>query len=88
MNVKEYGLLKVLKNILYWVLDKSISVDYVEKGRKYHNVAHVFNMYELEKLVDDVGLKIDKMIYLDYKTGKRTSRFGGQLVLVISPCSL
>lgn len=89
-NISNYGLKAVAKNILNDLFRSSenngnfeLNVD-TENG-KIQTEVHIFNPFEMDKLLKSVGLEIIKRQAVNYKTGEKSNSFwGGQLVYKLS----
>lgn len=85
-NIKHYGLKSVIRNVAKDIFKRDkTNGDFplflkTEKG-EIETVVHIFNPFEIRKLIKSAGLDILKMVAVDYSDGKISRNiFGGQLV--------
>lgn len=90
-NVNHYGIDAVMKNIkqdLVKTAEKNGDLHYeieVRKNVKIKTSSHFFSPFEMEDLISDAGLHVQKTYYIDYATGKILKNFfGGQLFYILS----
>jgi 2-polyprenyl-3-methyl-5-hydroxy-6-metoxy-1,4-benzoquinol methylase len=89
-NISNYGLKAVLRNICNDIFrfnknkgDFELNLD--TKNGRIQTKVHIFNPFEMNKLLKSAGLKITKRQTINYKTGEKSSSFwGGQLVYKLS----
>ena len=89
-NVSNYGLGKVLKNIYKDIFhfdrgngDYKLNID--TGDIKIQTNVHIFNPFEIEKLIKLAGLKIVKRWMINYNTGNSNNNiFGGQILYKLS----
>jgi 2-polyprenyl-3-methyl-5-hydroxy-6-metoxy-1,4-benzoquinol methylase len=85
-NLSAYGVLAVLKNILKDIVfprEENGNFDFsIDVGKeKIPASVHIFNPFEIEKIIKESGLKILKKYYVDYETGEiGKSFFTGQVL--------
>lgn len=85
-HIKHYGLKSVVRNVAKDIFKRNkTNGDFplllkTEKG-EIETVVHIFNPFEIRKLIKSAGLDIVKMVAVDYLNGKISRNiFGGQLV--------
>lgn len=89
-NVSQYGLLSVIRNICRDIISYSdengnFPLSMIFDGKTVTTKVHIFSSAEIEKLIKQAGLKIEKKIVINYVTGKLCSTsFEGQLVYKLS----
>ena len=85
-NVPQYGIVSVIKNSLKdFFFPRKSNGDFelsINTGSEMiRTVVHIFNPFEMEKLIQSAGLKIVNKRVINYKDGSSSkSIFGGQLV--------
>jgi 2-polyprenyl-3-methyl-5-hydroxy-6-metoxy-1,4-benzoquinol methylase len=85
-NISQYGIMIVIKNVLKDIFsprdsngDFELSID--TGSEKIRTSVHLFNSFEMERLIQSADLKIDKKLVVDYGNGSLCKTiFGGQLV--------
>lgn len=88
-NLAEYGVLKVLYNLIrdsIYKTNRSGDVEYIQKiqGNKINAKGHLFSPIEIETLIKKSGLRVEQKYVVDYDTGKRKLlNIFGQLVYVL-----
>ncbi len=85
-NVPQYGIVSVMNNILKdiffpWKSNGDFELSINTKSKTIRTFVHIFSPFEMEKLIQSVGLKIVNKRVVNYKDGSSSkSIFGGQLV--------
>lgn len=87
-NISSYGLKIVGKNLWNDLMKPSSDNGNVEcmihaNGCDIESYCHFFNPREIVQICKNVGLKIIKIIYVNYNTGEITNKWGGQIFCVI-----
>jgi len=83
-NIKEYGYYSVIKNVLLNIIKKE-SGWYTVKNEEFATKVYVHQYYEIIKMINKSNLKINKIYFIDYKTGKLVKNmFQGQILLSLS----
>jgi 2-polyprenyl-3-methyl-5-hydroxy-6-metoxy-1,4-benzoquinol methylase len=89
-NISHYGFFAVVKNLLKDIFSSNkINGDFNLKvmtaDGEIETTVHIFNPFEIEKLIKSAGLKIEKKRIINYRSGKICKTFwGGQLVYKLS----
>ncbi|MBU0570361.1 methyltransferase domain-containing protein, partial [Patescibacteria group bacterium] len=89
-NMSAYGVRSVLKNILKDLVSpgkKNGDFNFIVNmgGKKIPGQVHIFNPFEIQKIIKKSGLKILKKYYIDYETGKiRKSFLNGQILFKLT----
>jgi len=89
-NISHYGFPAVVKNILKDIfLSNKTNGDFnlkvITVNGEIETTVHIFNPFEIEKLIKLAGLKIEKRKIINYRSGKICKTiFGGQLVYKLS----
>lgn len=88
-NISAYGFMNVLRNIWLDMFDKNnsngnfIHKISIAKNRQIATKVHIFSYFEIIRLLRESQLKLVKMMFINYETGKITNFFQGQFFLVI-----
>lgn len=82
-NVKNYGFVNILKN--YWKdLLKKDSGWFEFNYENYKSKVYIHNLKEIKELVINSGLIIEKMLFVNYKTGElMKNSYAGQIVAIL-----
>jgi 2-polyprenyl-3-methyl-5-hydroxy-6-metoxy-1,4-benzoquinol methylase len=89
-NISHYGIIAVFKNFLKDIfLPSKSNGDFKLKittvNGEIETVVHIFNPFEIKKLIKLAGLKMEKRKIINYRNGKICKTFwGGQLVYKLS----
>lgn len=89
-NISHYGIKAVLRNILkdIFLPNKStgdFTLKVLTSKGEIETIVHIFNPFEIERLIKSAGLKIEKRKIINYRNGKACRTiFGGQLVYKLS----
>lgn len=90
-NIRQYGLITVLKNIFHNIVNRESGVDAtypinMSTSSCFYTKSHFFTEGELISLFKSVGFRVVQKYYVDYNTGKLVvSQYLGQLLFVLSP---
>ena len=88
-NIFQYGLVNVIRNIIKDLYnynfkngDFLLSIPIVDKSLNTN--VHIFNPFEMRRLIEKAGLVIEDEIYINYRTGVRVpSWLFGQILYII-----
>lgn len=90
-NIKNYGVLNAGKNILRYLLGRCMrretaplfQAKYTSpEGITVQTPVHIFNIYELEHSLNEVGMVIEKLCYVDYASGsQKATPWTGQIFI-------
>jgi 2-polyprenyl-3-methyl-5-hydroxy-6-metoxy-1,4-benzoquinol methylase len=89
-NVSHYGFLAVMKNVLKDIFSSNkangdFNLSMMTKNGEIKTTVHIFNPFEIERIIRSAGLKIEKREIINYRNGKICKTiFGGQLVYKLS----
>lgn len=87
-NISHYGFRSVLRNIWQDLIHPSkdngnFSYEINVGADKILSYCHFFNPNEFPSLCEEVGLRVEKTFYVNYKTGEMTNRFGGHILYFV-----
>jgi len=89
-NARAYGVAPTLWRLLYDMARPSscngdVTVQWTNDGENIRTYGHVFAPAEIIKLVGNAGLKIQKMLFVDYTTGElHRSQFQGSMFFALA----
>ena len=88
-NINQYGLFSVFRNILEDIFFFKKTGDFLLKVNDGKNIlqtqVHIFTVYEMRRLFNSSGLRIQQTRVIDYQNGNENkSIFRGQLLFVVS----
>ncbi len=83
-NIAHYGLYNVFKNVLkdcIMMTNGDFNFSIKSNDKVIQTSVHIFNPFELDRLIRKSGLRILKKIYINYTTGSITNNmFSGQIL--------
>jgi SAM-dependent methyltransferase len=86
-NIKQYGFLSVFKNIIkdLFKIRKSgdFKVNITLNEKQITSSVHIFNIFEIKKLLVLNKFSIKEIFFVNYKTGSvKENMFGGQILII------
>lgn len=77
-----YGLLNFLKNLLFFIVNKKRRKVFIVEKNKLRTEMHSAPSYYYKNLLENFGYEVLDLIYINYKTGKKTCIFLGNILII------